>query len=156
MITKDSESLLHKTIKKVTEDIENFRFNTAISQLMILVNALSDQDSINNKTMEILALLVSPFAPHLAETLREKLGNKFSVFTRGKRPSYDEKLLVDDTVKIAVQFNGKVRGTIQITPTSTQDEVMQIIQNDATLAARIESTPKKIIYVPGKIINIIL
>jgi leucyl-tRNA synthetase len=148
--------LLHKTIKKVSEDIENFRFNTAISQLMILVNALSDEASIDHKTMEILTLLISPFAPHLAETLREKLGNEFSVFTKGKRPSYDEKLLVDNTVKIAVQFNGKVRGTIQITPTSTQDEVMQIIQNDAALAARIESTPKKIIYIPGKIINIIL
>lgn len=154
-ITKN-QWLLHKTIKKVSEDIENFRFNTAISQLMILVNALSDEASIDHKTMEILTLLISPFAPHLAETLREKLGNEFSVFTQGKRPSYDEKLLVDDTVKIAVQFNGKVRGTIQITPTSTQDEVMQIIQNDAALAARIESTPKKIIYVPGKIINIIL
>lgn len=123
---------------------------------MILVNALSDEASIDHKTMEILTLLISPFAPHLAETLREKLGNEFSVFTKGKRPSYDEKLLVDNTVKIAVQFNGKVRGTIQITPTSTQDEVMQIIQNDAALAARIESTPKKIIYIPGKIINIIL
>lgn len=156
MITKESESLLHKTIKKVTEDIENFRFNTAISQLMILVNTLSDQDSIDNKTMETLTLLVSPFAPHLAETLREKLGNEFSIFTKGKRPSHDQKLLVDDTVKIAVQFNGKVRGTIQIAPNATQDEVMTIIQNDAALAARIESTLKKVIYVPGKIINIIL
>lgn len=156
MMTKESESLLHKTIKKVTEDIENFRLNTAISQLMILVNTLSDQDSIDSKTMETLTLLVSPFAPHLAETLREKLGNEFSVFTKGKRPSYDPALLVDDTVKIAVQFSGKVRGTIQIAPNATQDEVMTIIQNDAALAARIESTPKKIIYVPGKIINIIL
>lgn len=153
---KEVKSLLHKTIKKVTEDIENFRFNTAISQLMILVNALSDQDSIDNKTMEILALLVSPFAPHLAETLREKLGNEFSIFTKGQRPQYDKALLIDDTVKIAVQFSGKVRGTIQIAPNATQDEVMTIIQNDASLAARIESTPKKIIYVPGKIINIIL
>lgn len=123
---------------------------------MILVNALSDQDNIDQQTMETLTLLISPFAPHLAETLREKLGNDFSVFTKGQRPSYDKKLLVDDTVKIAVQFNGKVRGTIQIPPTATQDEVMTIIQNDAALAARIESTPKKIIYVPGKIINIIL
>lgn len=123
---------------------------------MILVNTLSDQDSLDTKTMETLTLLVSPFAPHLAETIREKLGNEFSIFTKGKRPSYDQKLLVDDTVKIAVQFSGKVRGTIQITPNATQDEVMQIIQNDASLAARIQSTPKKIIYVPGKIINIIV
>lgn len=154
-ITKN-QWLLHKTIKKVTEDIENFRFNTAISQLMILVNALSDQDNIDNQTMEILTLLISPFAPHLAETLREKLGNEFSLFTKGTRPSYDEKLLVDDTVNIAVQFNGKVRGTIQIVPNATQDEVMAIIKSDTLLASRIESEPKKIIYITGKIINIIL
>jgi len=154
---KEIKSLLHKTIKKVSEDIQNFRFNTAISQLMILVNALTEEKSIDKDTLQTLTLLVAPFAPHLAEEIWcNVLGNKFSLFTEWKRPSYDEKLLVDDTVKIAVQFNGKVRGTIQIIPNATQDEVMTIIGNDAALAARIESTPKKIIYIPGKIINIII
>jgi len=108
--SKEVLSTLHKTIKKVSEDIENFRFNTAISQLMICVNTLTDQAKISNQTLEILTILVSPFAPHLAEELRcEVLDNDFSIFTKATRPSYDEKLLMDETIKIAVQFNGKVR-----------------------------------------------
>lgn len=108
--SKEILSTLHKTIKKVSEDIENFRFNTAISQLMICVNTLTDQTKISSKTLEILTILISPFAPHLAEELRcEVLGNDFSIFTKATRPSYDENLLMDETIKIAVQFNGKVR-----------------------------------------------
>lgn len=155
--SKEVLSTLHKTIKKVSEDIENFRFNTAISQLMICVNTLTDQTKISSKTLETLTILISPFAPHLAEELRcEMLGNDFSIFTKASRPSYDEKLLMDETIKIAVQFNGKVRWTIQIAPDATQNDVMAIIQNDPSLANRIESEPKKIIYITGKIINIIL
>jgi len=124
---------------------------------MILVNALSEEKYIDTETLQTLSILIAPFAPHLAEDIRcKRLNNAFSIFTQASRPSYDEKLLIDDTVKIAVQFSGKVRGTIQITPNATQDEVMAIIQDDVSLASRIESTPKKIIYVPGKIINIIL
>lgn len=154
---KDIQSIVHKTIKKVTEDIENFRFNTAISQLMICVNTLTEQTKISTQTMQTLAILISPFAPHIAEEIRcEVLGNDFSIFTKTTRPSYDTKLLMDETIKIAVQFNGKVRGTIQIAPDASQDEVMTIIKNDPTLAQRIESEPKKIIYITGKIINIIV
>lgn len=155
--SKEILSTLHKTIKKVSEDIENFRFNTAISQLMICVNTLTDQDKISTQTIQTLTTLIAPFAPHLAEDIWcEVLANDFSIFTKATRPKYDQALLIEDTVKIAVQFNGKVRGTIQIEPNATQDEVMNIIQNDEQLANRIESAPKKIIYVPGKIINIIL
>lgn len=155
--SKDIQSLLHKTIKKVTEDIENFRFNTAISQLMILVNAITDAKKINVDTMEILSLLVAPFAPHLAEEIWcETLGKEFSVFTKGTWPAFDPVLVVDDVVTMAVQFAGKVRGTISVAPTASQDDVMTIIRNDSKLQKHLVSEPKKVIYVPGKIVNIIL
>ena len=108
--TKDTLNLLHKTIRKVSEDIENFKFNTAISQLMICVNTLTDQTNISKDTLQTLTILISPFAPHLAEEIRcNILGNDFSIFTKATRPIYDENLLTEDTIKIAVQFNGKVR-----------------------------------------------
>jgi len=81
-ISNQNKAILHKTIKKVTEDIENIKFNTAISQLMILVNSLNEEKSIDASTLEILTLLISPFAPHLAESLWEYLGNEFSIFTK--------------------------------------------------------------------------
>lgn len=107
--TNDTKILLNQSIKKLTEDIDGFRFNTAISQLMILVNHLTECTTITKKTFEDLVILVSPFAPHLAEELREQLGNEYSVFTKATWPSYDEKCLVADTVTIGVQVNGKVR-----------------------------------------------
>lgn len=154
--SKEIQSLLHKSIKKVGDDIENFRFNTAVSQLMILVNGLTDAKRVSKQTMTTLALLIAPFAPHLAEEIREILGQKFSIFHTGKWPTFDPKLVVEDTVTMAVQFNGKVKGTITITPGASQDEVITAVKNDNKLQKQWTNEPKKIIYVPGKIINIIL
>jgi len=155
-MSNETKTLLHQTIKKITEDIDGFKFNTCISQLMILVNHLTDLSTIDKKTFEILTILISPFAPHLAEELRSLLGNEFSIFTKATRPTYDETLLTSASVKIGVQFNGKVRGDISISKEATQEEVMAIVKADAKLNARLTTEPKKIIYVPGKILNIVI
>ncbi|MBO4203705.1 class I tRNA ligase family protein [bacterium] len=106
---KNIEILLHQTIKKTTEDIDAFRFNTCISQFMILINQLSELEKIDKKLFETIIILLAPFAPHLAEEFWSKLGNEFSIFTKAQRPTRDETKLVADEIKIAVQFNGKVR-----------------------------------------------
>ncbi len=154
--TKETLTLLNQTIKKVGEDINGFRFNTAISQLMILVNHLTECPTITKKTFEDLVLLVSPFAPHLAEELWEQLGNEYSIFTKATWPKYDEKCLVADTVNIGVQINGKVRWTICISKEAEENEVMQLAKADEKIAAWIVGEPKKVIYVKGKILNIVV
>jgi leucyl-tRNA synthetase len=123
---------------------------------MILVNHLTDLPSINKKVFETLTILLSPFAPHLAEELRSQLGHDFSVFTKATRPTYDEKCLVSDSITIAVQINGKVRGTICIGKNADQEEVMKITKADEKIAGRITTEPKKVIYIPGKILNIVI
>nr|MBR6100300.1 class I tRNA ligase family protein [bacterium] len=102
---KNINILLHQTIKKLTQEIDDFKFNTSISQLMILVNALTEREKIAKPTFEALTLLMAPFAPHLAEEFWSLLGNEFSIFTTGKWPKYDEKFLVASEVTLAVQFN---------------------------------------------------
>ncbi len=149
-------TLLHQTIKKVGEDIDGFRFNTAISQLMILVNHLMDCTTITKKTFEDLVILVSPFAPHLAEELREQMGNAYSIFTKATWPEYEENYLVADTITIAVQINGKVRGTISLTQESSQDDAFKLAKADEKITAWITGEPKKVIYVKGKILNIVV
>ncbi len=148
---------LHQTIKKVDEDIsDRFGFNTAIAQMMILVNELTWQEKISKKTFETLIILIAPFAPHLAEEFREKLGNQFSIFDEKHWPEVDEKYLVQDTITMAVQVNGKVRWTIEISKTATQEEVMEIVKNDEKISRNLTSEIKKVIYIPWKICNIVL
>lgn len=149
-------TILHQTIKKLTQEIDEFKFNTSIAQLMILVNALSEAEKLSKSTFEKLVMLIAPFAPHLAEEFWNLLGNQFSIFTRGKWPEYDEKLLVSSEVTLAVQFNGKMRGTLQIAADVRQEEVLELIKKDEKLNAHLIWEPKKIIFVKGKIINIIL
>lgn len=153
---KNTQILLNQSIKKIGEDIDWFRHNTAISQLMILVNHLTDQTIISKDTFEKLVILVAPFAPHLAEELWENLGNNYSVFTTTVWPSYDESYLVSDTVKIWVQFNGKIRWDIEINKEATQEDVMQIVKSDPKLSTHLTWEPKKIIYIPWKILNIVI
>lgn len=154
--TNETTILLNQSIKKLTEDLDEFRFNTGVSQLMILVNHLTECKNITKKTFEDLIILVSPFSPHLAEELREQLGNEYSIFTKAKWPKYDEKYLIADTVTIAVQINGKVRGTLTISKEAEESEVMKLAKADAKILSWIVSEPKKVIYVKGKILNIVV
>lgn len=150
------ETLLHQTIKKLTIEIDEFKFNTSISQLMILVNKLSEVDQISKQTFEALIIMLAPFAPHLAEEFWEKLGNEFSLFTKWSWPKFDEKKLVSSIITLPIQINGKMRGTLQVSPSLSQDEILNLIKQDEKLANYLTGEIKKCILVPGKIINIIL
>ena len=150
------ETLVHQTIKKLTVEIDEFKFNTSISQLMILVNKLGEQDQISRPTFENLVLMLSPFAPHLAEEFWERLGNDFSIFTKGSWPKFDEKKLISSIITFPVQINGKMRGTLQVSPSASQDEILDLIKQDEKLVSYLTGEIKKCILVPGKIINIIV
>ena len=153
----DVEILFNQTIKKTTEDIDAFRFNTSIAQFMILVNAFTECESIPTNVFEKFVVLLAPFAPHLAEEFWSLLWHEFSIFKNAKWPKYDESKLSSNLIKMAVQFNGKVRGTIEASKDASQDEVMQAVKSDWKLNGYLSSwEPKKVIYIPGKILNIVL
>ena len=153
--TAEMYKSLHKTIKKVTEDIENFSFNTSVSQFMICVNELSQLKCNHRKILEPLAILVSPYAPHIAEELWSQLGHKGSISTVAF-PIFEEKYLVESEKEYPVSFNGKMRFTIKLPLDLTKDQIQEIVMADErTIAQLAGNTPKNIIIVPGKIINIV-
>lgn len=152
-----TEKILHKTIKKVGEDIEEYRFNTAISQMMICVNnGLPKDESLKNSWKENFLKLLHPFAPHIAEELWNSLGQKESIFFTSW-PEYDEKLTIDDTIKIGVQVSGKVRGDIEVNLTESQDSVMEKVNTNPEIKKWTDGKEiVKIIYVPWRILNIVV
>ncbi len=153
----DVEILFNQTIKKTTEDIDAFRFNTSIAQFMILVNAFTECEAIPTDVFEKFVILLAPFAPHLAEEFWSLLGHEFSIFKNAQWPKYDESKLSSDLIKMAVQFNGKVRWTIEVSKDATQDDVMNVVKSDWKLNGYLSLwEPKKVIYIPGKILNIVL
>lgn len=153
--TAEMYKTLHKTIKKVTEDIENFSFNTSVSQFMICVNELSQMKCHHKAILEPLAILVSPYAPHIAEELWLQLGHESSVSTAAF-PIFEEKYLVESEKEYPVSFNGKMRFTIKLPLDLTKEQIQEIVMADErTIAQLAGNTPKNIIIVPGKIINIV-
>ena len=153
-------SKLHQTIKGVTSDIKEFKYNTAIAKIMELVNYLtSNQSQITNAELGILAKLIAPFAQHLAEEVWvEVLGQKFSV-NKASWPKYNDSLIVSDTVTIAVQINGKVRSTlsIELRVSSIESQVVELARKDENIAKWLGGkTVKKVIFIPGKIINFVI
>ncbi len=154
--TAEMYKSLHKTIKKVTEDIENFSFNTSVSQFMICVNELSQQKCRHRAILEPLAILISPYAPHIAEELWEKLGHSTCV-AFAPFPKFEEKYLVESTKEYPVSFNGKMRFTLNLPLDLTAAQIETIVMQDERTQNYLQgNTPKKTIIVPGKIINIVM
>lgn len=159
-ITTEAESeetlkALHKAIKKVTEDYDNLRFNTAISALMIFVNHCYKVGKVSNETAKTFTLLLAPMAPHLGEELWEMLGGK-TTLTYETWPKYDESLAKDDTITVAVQVNGKLRATLDVEPTISQEEILKLAKADENVTKHLIGTIVKEIYVPGKIVNFVV
>mmetsp|Transcript_21154 Transcript_21154/g.29626 ORF Transcript_21154/g.29626 Transcript_21154/m.29626 type:complete len:964 (-) Transcript_21154:74-2965(-) len=155
-MTKETTKLMHKTMKKVSEDMENMSFNTAISAMMIFTNHLQSlKDKVPKEAVENLTLMLSPFAPHLAEECWNMLGHENSL---AYHPwvEFDESLCVDDTVTMGVQVNGKVRGQIEIAKNADQDTAMEAAMGQERVLAQVDGKDiKKVIFVPGKILNIV-
>lgn len=152
----DVVKLFHETIKKVGDDIENLRFNTAISQMMILVNALQDAPSVRRSTVLGFLQVLAPFAPHLAEELWARLGGVGSVMD-ASWPAYDPAKLVATEVKLVLQVNGKHRGELLVPVGTTQERALEIVQADPKLAVHIaDKLLKRVVYVPGKILNLVV
>ena len=153
--TVEELKTLHKTIKKVEEDIENFSFNTSVSTFMIAVNELTAQKCNKRDILEPLLLLISPYAPHIAEELWSKLGHEVSISTEDF-PIFEAKHLVESSKNYPVSFNGKMRFTLELPLDMSKEDIEKtVMAQEKTQAQLAGRTPKKIIIVPGKIINIV-
>ncbi len=153
--SKDSLKTLHKTIKKVEEDIENFSFNTSVSTFMIAVNELTAQKCISRAILEPLIVLISPYAPHIAEELWSKLGHNESIATV-PFPEYDEKHLVESSKVYPISFNGKKRFELELPLDMSKEDIEKTVMAHEKTQDQLQGrTPKKVIVVPGKIVNIV-
>jgi leucyl-tRNA synthetase len=154
--TPEQLRVLHSTLKKVTEDIEGLRFNTAIASMMEFINAANKWPNLPQSIVEPFVLVLSPFAPHLAEELWQRLGHAESL-AYAPWPEIDENFLRTDTVKIAVQVNGKMRANIEIPTDAGKDAALQQAKADANVSRHLEGvTIRREIYVPGRIINFVV
>ena len=153
--TNEQYKILHKTIKKVEEDIENFSFNTSVSTFMIAVNELTAQQCNSKKILEPLLVLISPYAPHIAEELWYKLGHQESIAT-ATFPKFESKYLVESTKNYPVSFNGKTRFTMELPLDMSKEDIEAAVMAHEKTQAQLQGRiPKKIIIVPGKIVNIV-
>ncbi|CAL2082046.1 Leucine--tRNA ligase [Tenacibaculum sp. 190524A05c] len=153
--TKDNLKTLHKTIKKVEEDIENFSFNTSVSTFMIAVNELTVQKCNNKEILEQLLILISPYAPHITEELWSTLGNSESIST-APFPKFEEKYLVESEKEYPVSFNGKMRFKLNLPLDMSKEEIEKVVMAHERTQQQLQGRePKKVIIVPGKIINIV-
>ena len=151
----ESMKTLHKTIKKVEEDIEGFSFNTSVSNFMIAVNELTAQKCNSREVLEPLAILISPYAPHIAEELWHKLGHSESI-SNAPFPKFDAKYLVESNKEYPISFNGKMRFTMELPLDLTKEEIeAAVMSHEKTIHYLEGRTPKRVIVVPGKIVNIV-
>ena len=157
---KAQQKLTHATIKKVTEDIESLSFNTAISQMMIFVNAFTNAETLPLSAMRTFLVLLNPFAPHLTSELWQKLNSKFgdnvSDMTEQKWPDYDERFLAEDEVEMVIQVNGKVRDRMNVSFLANEEEVKSAALDNPKIKALIAGkTVRKIVVVPKKLVNVV-
>jgi leucyl-tRNA synthetase len=153
--TADNLKTLHKTIKKVEEDIENFSFNTTVSTFMIACNELTAQKCTSKDILEPLLVLMSPYAPHIAEELWNKLGHKESIST-APFPKFDESFLVESSKEYPISFNGKTKFTMELSLDLNKDDIEKAVMSHEKTKAQLQGRqPKKVIIVPGKIVNIV-
>jgi leucyl-tRNA synthetase len=154
--TKDEQKVLHRTIAKITDDIERFSFNTCVSAFMICVNDLSDLKCHKRAILEPLVILLSPFAPHMAEELWLLAGHKTSVVD-APWPKAEEKYLKDDNILYPVSFNGKMRFKLEMPADVSKEEIEKAALAHESAKKWIEGkTVRKVIVVPGKIVNIVV
>ena len=154
--TKEELKSLHKLIKKVTWDIENFSFNTSVSAFMICVNELTSLKCNSCEVLQTLAILIAPFAPHIAEELWHLTGNTTTVCD-AQWPKCNEEYLKEDSVTYAVSFNGKARFNIEVAAgTSREDVEKMALEHESSARWMDGKTPKKVIVVPNKIVNIVI
>jgi leucyl-tRNA synthetase len=152
----DNLKTLHKTIKKVTEDIESFSFNTSVSTFMICVNELTLQNCRERKILEPLAILISPYAPHMAEELWFRLGHSNSI-SKESYPVWEEKYLVESSKEYPISFNGKMRFTMELSLDLGKEEIeAAVLAYEKTIQQLGGRDPRKVIVVPGKIVNIVV
>lgn len=147
---------LHQTIRKVGEDIPRLSYNTAIAAMMEYMNVVRrGERTAHRAEIEPLIQLVSPFAPHVAEELWERLGHRESVFDAGW-PAYDESLAAEMLITMAVQVAGKTRGTIQVAKDVNQNAALAAALADPAIAKFVTGKPKKVVFVPGRLLNIVV
>jgi leucyl-tRNA synthetase len=154
--SKDLERLLHKTIKKVTDDTANLSFNTAISQMMVLVNELYKTETLPREVWETLIKLLSPYVPHLAEELWQRAGHEPSV-SKVAWPVYDEKLTIDDEVQLVIQVNGKVRAKTMMPKETPKEEMISLAMDNDNISKWLKGkTIVKKIAIPGRLVNFVI
>lgn len=154
--TQEMERLVHKTVKKVTLDIDSMKFNTAIAAMMTLINEMYAAGRVNRGDLAVFTRLISPFAPHIAEEVWERIGGA-GLVSLAPWPEFDEEKTVDDTVKVPVQINGKVKSVIDLSKDSDKDAALAAARSDPKVSEAIDGkTIVKEIVVPGKIINIVV
>jgi leucyl-tRNA synthetase len=149
------QTLLHKTIKKVSEDIESMSFNTAVSSMMMLVNEM-EKSNVKKEDFKMFLQILTPFAPHITEEIWRMLGEKKSIHL-SQWPKWNPKKIIEEKIKLAVQINGKVRTEIMIDKDAKEDEVKKLtLANKVVINWLGDKEIKKFIYVPGRIINIVI
>ena len=149
--------LLNQTIKKVTADIENFRFNTAISTLMILANAFEKADHVEREAYERFLTLLAPFAPHITDELWSVLGHAESIFAEKRWPVADERFLTNATTTMVVQVNGKMRAALDVSTDMSEDDVRALAEADEHVVPYLkDKTVRKVVFVPNRLISFVV